>query len=82
MDLESGPEDEVDSVEVSVQARDAAVAHDEAVLVVDADHEQQPDHVVRLLQPQSTGVNKRPKVCMLHISGYWAYGFKSFRGSR
>ena len=47
--LEAGPEREVDPVQIAVQTGDAAVAHDEAMLIVDADHEQQPDHVMRLL---------------------------------
>ena len=44
-DLEPGPECEVDTIQVIVQAGYAPLVHDELVMVVDANHEQQAQDV-------------------------------------
>lgn len=49
-DLEAGPEEKVDAVEVVIQAGDAALVHYELVVVVHAYHEQQRHQVVALLK--------------------------------
>lgn len=48
-DLEAGPEQEVDTVQVVVEAGDAALVHNELVVVVHADHQQQRHQVIALL---------------------------------
>ena len=51
--LEPGPESEVDAIQVVIQARYAPLVHDELVVVVDANHEQQAQDVPGFLHSTS-----------------------------
>ena len=64
--LEPGPQSEVDPVQVVIQAGDAPLVHDQLVVVVDADHDQQTQDVPRLLHTPcivSHGLRKLRRSC-------------------
>ncbi len=43
--LETWPDHDVDAVKVVIQAGDSSLGHDQLVVVVDADHQQQADEI-------------------------------------
>mmetsp|Transcript_24487 Transcript_24487/g.53446 ORF Transcript_24487/g.53446 Transcript_24487/m.53446 type:complete len:661 (-) Transcript_24487:375-2357(-) len=65
--LQPRPQQQVDLVDVAVQARHAPFLHDELVLVVDPDHEQQADGVVAALQHRLEALLHEAQHALVHV---------------
>lgn len=63
-DLEPGPECEVDAIQVVVQARYSPLVHDQLVVIVDANHEQQAQDVPCFLHCTSADTSQLASFCL------------------
>ena len=69
-DLEPGPECEVDAIQVVIQAGYAPLVHDELVVVINANHEQQAQDVPCFLHCTSADTNQA-SACQLVCSAVY-----------